>query len=1260
MDTNTVKSAKRRYGSFLTLIADTDVFFREMILAFYGLYMVFFLAYNVWDEHRTVVLAYQAVSAVCAPGLFFALGWLVSAIAGQHRSPKQRRSAYLGYAALSYIYYALIGIALHVFAYGEECFKTIKNILFAILIPASGGIFLTIAFVLLSFALFEDRLRAICDSPGWRIALCAVGLLMTLLPGRLVGYGLFGIIIGSDTAGAVPFFFYLIAFFAGMDEKNRRKSAETSSAGDPEGSTVSGDKGTGKKNSILTKKDWIMAVCLLAAGAFFLAAGLLQQTGLVLLGTGAALFAVFILNLLRPVYIFLEGIFLRIFHPLYDVWTRERKKVVPGSRSYIAWYYVFYACLFVLISFLIFVPYINGGYSLIWESDGLGQYVPKAYRFVKDMPGVISSLLHGSTDFKQYDFGVGLGSPMTFSFDPVYWLYMVTGIRHIEWTYNLAVILRYFMAGAAMSCLILYLRKSWRMAAVGSFAYIYSGYAIFAGTRHSQFITPLILFPLIVVAMERLIRHRKWFLMTILVAVSLFCSYYFLYMNTIAIGIYFILRILLTKEYRSLRTFFNRGLIITGSYMLGASIAFISLVTSFGGYLGSSRSGGSAVSSLITNNTLFYRSEWLIDIAAALTSVDFGPGQWLRIGMVPAVLFALVLLFCRKNRPELRYSFIVCVIFCIFPIFGYIMSGFSSVTNRWAYIFTAVLAIILALNLDRLTRLTRKEIRIMTGLAGGYGLLMCLGLKFHTTGIQGSLALLAFTITLILFLNLEREKMKVRTARMILFAFILFTVVMNGNFFITRVGTDTGGSHLETYVPAGKADSYLKATALKHLKEVPGYDDKDFFRSDNLRNTSLTRNSSMVVPYKSVSTFTSTLPGSIVNYNREMGSNAWNIVTVYDYNFRTYMNELASVRYLGKEASSKATMPYGYHKVLEKESPTSTYEIYENEYALPAGYCYDQVVAASEVEDLDALTKQELTMQAAITADQDMAMITGSEGMTAGQTSAETAGQASGQAAADGLVPKAKLEDLTASITTKEVPIQDMKVSSGMTWDEKEGLLTIEDIEDARLTFSFDALPDSETYLVIRGDVVPVDDSREIEINTQCKAAGVNYSARFRLDNYSTGQQEYVYNLGYHKDAIKKCFLYFEDEGQLKIDSFRICSLPMAGYKDRVEALKAESLTHVRQKGNELSGDITLSKNKVLVISLPYQSGWTAYVDGKKANISQVNYQYMGLALTKGSHKIRMVYQIPGIRLGFIISGAGILLFILIIIGNHLRKKLTK
>ena len=159
-----------------------------------------------------------------------------------------------------------------------------------------------------------------------------------------------------------------------------------------------------------------------------------------------------------------------------------------------------------------------------------------------------------------------------------------------------------------MSGLVLYFKKSHFAAYTASIVYAFSGYAIYAGTKHGQFLTPMILLPILVVAMERLIRNRKWYMLTVLVGVSLLCSYYFLYMNTIALGIYFVLRIVCTEEYRNWKTFFERGFIIVGSYILGASLGVISLFTSFGSYMGSSRSGGGKITAFLSTTPLFYLS----------------------------------------------------------------------------------------------------------------------------------------------------------------------------------------------------------------------------------------------------------------------------------------------------------------------------------------------------------------------------------------------------------------------------------------------------------------------------------------------------------------------------------------------------------------------------------------------------------------------------------------------------------------------------
>ena len=209
----------------------------------------------------------------------------------------------------------------------------------------------------------------------------------------------------------------------------------------------------------------------------------------------------------------------------------------------------------------------------------------------------------------------------------------------------------------------------------------------------------------------------------------------------------------------------------------------------------------------------------------------------------------------------------------------------------------------------------------------------------------------------------------------------------------------------------------------------------------------------------------------------------------------------------------------------------------------------------------------------------------------------------------------------------------------------------------ATMKFSFEAPANAETYLSLVGDIYAEKDAKEHFITARIKAPGVKYGHKFRIDAYTTGQKEYLFNLGYREGAVKTCTLKFVGTGTLKYRELAIYSQTMSNYADRVNALKENSLQNAKAEKNTVTGNITVDKDKMLVVTLPYQKGWTAYVDGKKTDIQRVNYQYIGINLKKGTHDIKLHYQLPGIKLAFMITGCGIIAFVAIIIFNIVRKR---
>ena len=66
---------------------------------------------------------------------------------------------------------------------------------------------------------------------------------------------------------------------------------------------------------------------------------------------------------------------------------------------------------------------------------------------------------------------------------------------------------------------------------------------------------------------------------------------------------------------------------------------------------------------------------------------------------------------------------------------------------------------------------------------------------------------------------------------------------------------------------------------------------------------------------------------------------------------------------------------------------------------------------------------------------------------------------------------------------------------------------------------------------------------------------------------------------------------------------------------------------------------ISTEKDVPVFFSIPYESGWTAYVNGEKADIERVNVGFMAIRVNAGTNvEIEFVYETPGLLLGGLIT----------------------
>lgn len=104
-----------------------------------------------------------------------------------------------------------------------------------------------------------------------------------------------------------------------------------------------------------------------------------------------------------------------------------------------------------------------------------------------------------------------------------------------------------------------------------------------------------------------------------------------------------------------------------------------------------------------------------------------------------------------------------------------------------------------------------------------------------------------------------------------------------------------------------------------------------------------------------------------------------------------------------------------------------------------------------------------------------------------------------------------------------------------------------------------------------------------------------------------------------------------------KADSF---TYNESSYKKDCENRKSQSCKNFKYINNGFTATIdNKCKDNLVFFSVPYEDGWSAYVNGKEVNIEKVNVSFMAVKVDGNStSEIKFTYKTPGLSAGFAIT----------------------
>lgn len=898
-------------------------------------------------------------------------------------------------------------------------------------------------------------------------------------------------------------------------------------------------------------------------------------------------------------------------------------------------YFVLYTIVFIFLAAFLFSYFYLNGKSVVWSHDGVPQHVNSLSYYGEYLRGILKSVFSGhELSVPMWDMHIGYGSDILTTLhyyvigDPLTLFSVFVPAEHTEALYTVLVFLRIYLAGISFSLYCFYHKNPKQATFLGTFIYIFAGWTVYSSMKHPYFANPMIYLPIILMGIDKIYKKEKPHVFIWSTTVAALSNFYFFYMLCIFMFLYAAFRYFAVSPNKNILDIGKWFLKFLGYFAISLMMAAVIFLPVVMALFGTDRFQAE------NYVPLFYDRIYYEKYLGCLIGENMI--QWGVAGYSPVAMAGVFVVFSKKKKHTLiKIGFLLLNLFLLFPFAGHVLNGFSYVSNRWIWAYGMMIAYIFVKAYPELFSLSIKEKRKI--------FLMFLGFCF-------------------LALYSEAARTERNMAAVILLAIAVFTVVSYGNIFIQGkylcgmaacllvAGIMASVSYQYSYEKEYLSEFSDKGEALETLesgadKAVLATGDGSIYRYDQYGSLPYD-NTSMHMGTNSTAYYFSVANGNISQFFKEMYLNTPWEQHYENLDGRTILDRLAAVKYFVINGDGYCYLPYGYNKEKgASKKDGKEYRAYCLENALPIGYTYDSYIPREKYEEFSVTEKQQALLQ--------------------------------GIVLEDSTLPEAKPAFDEEIMDYRLIPVNGCTVEAGKIRVTKE---------DAQVKIAFHGLPDSETYFIAEGldydglsprelvteekwekmtvyeqnELLHEDghwrywkESQEAEIDVS--SGNVDKKIKIFTDKYNaySGRHDFLCNIGYDSNRCSVLTLTFKNTGVYTFEDIRIVCQPMERTNARMGLLGEEALTNVKLGINELTGKITVSEHKALLLAIPYSKGFTAYVDGKETELEQANTMYMSVDLEKGTHEIRLTYQTPYAGLGKMLSIAGFAIYLGICLGKY-------
>lgn len=846
------------------------------------------------------------------------------------------------------------------------------------------------------------------------------------------------------------------------------------------------------------------------------------------------------------------------------------------------------------------------------HSDMYHQYMP----FFSEL---MHKLKNGESLY--YSWNVGLGSNFLALFvyylaSPTNWLVALVPETYLMEFMSYLIIIK--IAACGLTCCIYFKKhfhtESWMTVLFSTF-YALSGF-IAAYNWDIMWLDNVILAPLIILGLEKLVLQKKYMLYCLTLALSILSNYYLSIMICIYVVLYFIVLIVCNpKHWKACFPFAGYSLLAGGlSAVLLMPELFALHFTEFSEFN-------------FPNKVSSYFS--VIDMLArhfVNVSTEQGLNHWPNIYCGVAILLLLPLYIMNKKVRLSEKIAKLCLLFFLLISFSTNVLNFlwhglnypDSLPCRQSFLYILLLLTLCYEAFQKLKAVSGKEI-LLTFWGAFFFVMVCERIvdnkeAFPFGSFLGTYILLAIYARLLWFYHrnclLKRVAQTAgvssiwqgkRPSRRIADTITMLVTV--------AVLFESGMNMAVTSVSTTSRSKYLSGQDAYHtLVERTRKKDPDFYRFEKFSR--VTKNDGTLIGYPTASLFSSTGNSYVGDLYEKLGMSYSKVFYCFD-GATPLTSAMLSVRYMFSK--SDADEHHGMYELVDSEDGIY---LYKNKYSLPLGYMVSGDFAMTGTGEGHhspvAETQTVFSVESAP-----------SEADTESDFFTELfMGEALNDSADSILDAELVYDDFT--------PLETQNRMAAALSDGSALFLPVStSVENG--TTTIDISEPGHYYAYINQSGI-----KTVTAEIDSAISGTSKKEYKRLNH------NYILNLGY-LEAETSVTLSSKENENLLLSAYRMNEDTLSSV---IAALNRQTLTVDSFDEDSVKGHINVTEPGQLIITIPYEPGWTLKVDGAESEMGRFADTFICLNLEEGEHTIELSYYPAGLNLGYAISGVCLVILI--------------